>query len=238
LEHVRRCGLRTLFYFQVDNPLVGICDPEFLGYHLLARSEMSTQVVAKRTPRDNVGNVVQIDGRLRILEYSDLNPLPDEIVLRRETDGSPVFWAGNIGVHAFDVAFLERMAASSQSLPFHVAKKKVPHIDEEGKLVEPETPNALKFERFIFDLLPAAENSMVMEVDEAVTFAPVKNAAGADRDSPELVQAQMMALHRNLLSLAGVQVADEVPIEISPLFTSDAETLKKKVAEGLYLFAE
>ena len=25
-----------LFYFQVDNPLVDVCRPEFLGYHLLA----------------------------------------------------------------------------------------------------------------------------------------------------------------------------------------------------------
>ena len=85
LADIRRRGLRQLFYFQVDNPLVGVCDPEFLGYHLLARSEMSTQVVAKRTPRDNVGNVVEIDGRVRILEYSDLNPLPDEIVLRQDS---------------------------------------------------------------------------------------------------------------------------------------------------------
>ncbi len=199
LDDIRRRGLRQLFYFQVDNPLVGVCDAEFLGYHLLAGSEMSTQVVAKQTPRDNVGNVVEIDGRVRILEYSDLNPLADEIVLRKEADGSPVFWAGNIGVHVIEVAFLERMAASSDSLPFHVARKKVPYVDEKGKLVEPEQPNAMKFERFIFDLLPAAERSIVMEVEEAAVFAPVKNASGAERDSPERVQAQMMALHRGWL---------------------------------------
>jgi UDP-N-acetylglucosamine/UDP-N-acetylgalactosamine diphosphorylase len=212
--------------------LVGVCDAEFLGYHLLSGSEMSTQVVAKQTPRDNVGNVVEIDGRVRILEYSDLNPLPDEIVLRQEADGSPVFWAGNIAVHVIDVAFLQRMAASSESLPFHVAHKKVPYVDEAGKLVEPEQPNAMKFERFIFDLLPAAERSIVMEVEEAAVFAPLKNAPGAQRDSPERVQAQMMALHRDWLRSAGVRVADDLPLEISPLFALDAEELRAKMNAG------
>ena len=68
-------------------------------------------MVAKRTSRDKVGNVVSIDGKLRIIEYSDLNPLADEIVERRSADGTPVFWAGNTAIHVFDVAFLERMAA-------------------------------------------------------------------------------------------------------------------------------
>lgn len=230
LADLRRRGIEQLFYFQVDNPLVAVCDPEFLGYHLLSHSEMSTQVVAKRTPRDNVGNVVQIDGRVQILEYSDLNPLPDEIVLRKEADGSPVFWAGNIGVHAIDVVFLDRVANQSDSLPFHVARKKVSFIDEQGQVVEPTAPNAMKFERFIFDLLPAAKRSIVMEVDEAAIFAPVKNAAGEKRDSPETVQAQMMALYRRWLRAAGVQVADDVPIEISPLVALDADEAQQRLS--------
>jgi UDP-N-acetylglucosamine/UDP-N-acetylgalactosamine diphosphorylase len=167
---------------------------------------------------------------VRILEYSDLNPLQDEIVLRKEADGSPVFWAGNIGVHAIDVAFLERVAGRSDSLPFHVAKKKVAFINEQGELVEPGEPNAMKFERFIFDLLPAAERSIVMEVEEAAMFAPVKNAPGAERDSPETVQAQMMALHRGWLRAADVEVADDVPVEISPLLALDAEQLNERLS--------
>ena len=52
-----------------------------------------------------------------------------------------------------------------------------------------------KFERFIFDLLPAAERAFVMEVDAQRAFAPVKNAPGEARDTPESVQAQMIDLH-------------------------------------------
>jgi UDP-N-acetylglucosamine/UDP-N-acetylgalactosamine diphosphorylase len=233
LSEIRSRGLTQLFYCQVDNPLVEMCDPALLGYHLLSGSEMSTQVVAKRTSRDNVGNVVAIDGKLRIIEYSDLNPLADEIVERRAHDNSPVFWAGNTAVHIFDTTFLERMAGSGASLPFHVARKTVSHLDASGEGVAPATPNAIKFERFIFDLLPEARKSIVVEIDEAETFAPVKNAPGALRDSPETVQAQMIALHTRWLRAAGCEVAPDVPVEISPLFAQNAQEVAARLSPGL-----
>lgn len=233
LEAIRRRGIKHLFYCQVDNPLVGMCDPEFLGYHLLANSELSTQVVAKRTLRDNVGNVVSIDGKLRIIEYSDLNPLGDEIVGRTSPDGSPIFWAGNTAIHVFDVAFLERMIESGSALPFHVAKKAVPHLEVSGQKVDPREPNAIKFERFIFDLLPLARHAIVVEVDENVAFAPVKNASGGKRDTPETVHAQMIALHRGWLQQAGCEIPPELPVEISPLFAQNAQELATRVRPGL-----
>ena len=233
LDDIRRRKIGQLFYLQVDNPLVSMCDPEFVGYHLLAGSEISTQVVKKRTSRDKVGNVVLIDGRMRIIEYSDLNHLPDEIVERRSPDGTPVFWAGNTAVHVIDAAFLARMAASDTALPFHVARKAVPHVDASGQSIEPERPNAIKFERFIFDLLPAGRSGVVVEVDQARTFAPLKNGPGASQDSPETVQAQMIAEHREWLRAAGCRVQAGVPVEISPLFAQDAQEAAIKVKPGL-----
>jgi UDP-N-acetylglucosamine/UDP-N-acetylgalactosamine diphosphorylase len=231
LTDARRRGIEQFFYCQIDNPLVSICEPEFVGYHLLAKAEISTQVVAKRGLRDKVGNVVMIDGRMQVLEYSDLNPLPDEIVGRKTADGSPVFWAGSIAVHVFDRAFLERMAGTAEGLPFHTARKSVPHLDESGRLVEPVEPNANKFERFIFDLLPAAERGIVVEVDEAKAFAPLKNASTEKHDTRETVQAARMAEERRWLRAAGIQIADDVPIEISPLLAQDEAELKAKAAQ-------
>ncbi len=233
LADMRARGLRQLFYCQIDNPLVEMCDPAFLGYHLLAGSEMSTAVVAKRHSREKVGNVISVDGRLRILEYSDLNPLPDEIVERRGPDSSPIFWAGNTAVHVFDVAFLERMAASGAALPFHVARKAVSHVDPSGRRIDPREPNAIKFERFIFDLLPEARQSIVVEVDAQRTFAPVKNAPGDSTDSPETVQAQMIALHADWLRRAGCEVAEGVTVEISPLFAQNADEVAARISPGL-----
>ncbi len=233
LADVRRRGLQQLFYCQVDNPLVEMCDPEFLGYHLLAQSELSTQVVAKRTSRDKVGNVVSIDGKLRIIEYSDLNPLPDDIVDRMSSDGSPVFWAGNTAIHVFDVTFLERMVQSGSALPFHVAQKAVSALDPAGARIEPTKPNAIKFERFIFDLLPEARHAIVVEVDEASTFAPVKNAPGEARDTPQSVQAQMIAQYAEWLRAAGCELAAGVAVEFSPLFAQNAQEVAARVRPGM-----
>lgn len=230
LDEIRKRGIEQLFYAQVDNPLVSMCDASFLGYHILAGSELSTQVVAKRTLRDKVGNVVTIDGKLRILEYSDLNPLPDEILGRIAADGSPVFWAGNTAVHVFERRLLERATGDAEALPFHIAKKAVAHIDAAGKRVEPQGPNAIKFERFIFDLLPSARTGIVVEVNEEVAFAPVKNAPGDERDTPELVQQQMIALHRKWLEAAGARVQNGVAVEISPLFAQDAEEVRERLS--------
>ena len=233
LADMRTRGVRQLFYCQVDNPLVEMCDPEFLGYHLLSNSELSTQVVAKRTPRDKVGNVVSIDGKLRIIEYSDLNPLDDEIVTRSAPDGRPIFWAGNTAIHVFDVALLEHTTHSAGALPFHAAKKAVPHVDAAGRKVVPREANAVKFERFIFDLLPEARQAIVVEVDEAQAFAPVKNAPGEVRDTAESARRQMIALHASWLRAAGCEVAAGVAVEISPMFAQSAEEVAAQVPPGL-----
>src|SRR6056297_2854304 len=110
LDAIRSRGVKHLFYFQVDNPLVQLMDPALIGHHVKAGSELTTQVVRKRYPTERVGNVVTVDGRLQIIEYSDL---PDEAAHRTAADGSLALWAGNIAVHVFDVDFLERVAGSS-----------------------------------------------------------------------------------------------------------------------------
>jgi UDP-N-acetylglucosamine/UDP-N-acetylgalactosamine diphosphorylase len=108
----------------------------------------------------------------------------------------------------------------------------VPYLDARGRSIDPAEPNAIKFEQFIFDLLPTAHNPIVVEVDEATRFAPVKNAPGAERDSPEKVQAQMIVLHRRWLEQAGAHVADDIAVEISPLFALDADETAKKITRG------
>jgi UDP-N-acetylglucosamine/UDP-N-acetylgalactosamine diphosphorylase len=222
IDHMRRRGIRHLFYLQVDNPLTPIADPEFIGNHLLANSELTSMAVAKKTPQDRLGIFAMIDDRLQVIEYSDL---PDDVAKKRTSDGSLEFWAGSIAVHMFSVAFLERALALKDALPFHIARKKVPYIGDDGQLVEPGEPNALKFERFIFDLLPHANNPFVVEYAESDVFAPLKNAPGASRDTPEYVHQFMIAQHRKWLTAAGTQVADGTPVEISPLWALDAEAV-------------
>jgi UDP-N-acetylglucosamine/UDP-N-acetylgalactosamine diphosphorylase len=229
LQDIERRGIHHLFYFQVDNPLVDICGREFVGYHLLADAEMSTQVIAKRDPLERVGNVVLVDGHLMVIEYSDL---PDDSANRRNPDGSLALWAGSIAVHVFDAALLRRLAGTADGLPFHIAHKKVAHVDTAGQPIEPKRPNAIKFERFIFALMPQSRNAIVVEVDPARAFGPLKNASGAKEDTPESVRAQLSALHRIWLRQAGADVPDDVAMEVSPLVALDAEELATKIRPG------
>jgi UDP-N-acetylglucosamine/UDP-N-acetylgalactosamine diphosphorylase len=229
IQHMRHRGVEHLFYLQVDNPLVPIGDAEFIGHHVLADSDLTSMAIARQTPQDRLGVFAQIDGKLQVIEYSDL---PGDVAAERNASGSLKFWAGSIAVHVFRVGFLERMLALKDALPFHIAHKKVPYIDDDGRRIEPEKPNALKFERFIFDLLPHAKNPLVVEFAEADVFAPLKNAPGnapgAERDTPEYVQRFMIAQHRAWLESAGTRVAENVPVEISPLWGLDAEGVAKR----------
>ncbi len=220
IDRMNQRGIEQLFYLQVDNPIVPIGDAELIGYHLLADSELTSIAVAKQSPAEKLGNFVMLGDRLHVIEYSDF---PDDVGEQRNEDGSLKFWAGSIALHVFSVTFLERMLSYKDALPFHVAHKKVPHLDAKGQLVEPTEPNARKFERFIFDLLPEAARPTVVEYTEEECFAPLKNAPCAEKDTPEYVQRFMVAQHRAWLETAGVEVADGVEVEIDPAWAVDAD---------------
>jgi UDP-N-acetylglucosamine/UDP-N-acetylgalactosamine diphosphorylase len=217
LDEMRQRGIRSIFYFQVDNALVRVADPLYLGLHLEAHAEVSAKVVEKVDPFEKVGLVVEVDGRPGVIEYSDL---PGELAERRRADGRLELSAGSIAIHVFERTFVERIVSGAAALPFHRADKKVPFLDDQGALVEPDSPNAVKFETFIFDTLPLAARVVVVETDR-YEFQPLKNASGAD--SPASVRAAMVELHTSWVEQAGARVrrnaeGTPVPIEISPLY--------------------
>ncbi len=236
LDAMEARGVRHVFYFQVDNPLVKVCDPAFLGGHVAAGSEASSKVVFKEQPGEKVGVLAVVAGRKAIVEYSDM---PADMAAEREADGTLRFRAGNPAIHLFDVAFLRRVTGAG-GLAYHVARKKVPYLDTDtGLTVTPTVENALKFELFVFDALPLADRWLAMETGRAEEFAPLKNATGAD--SPASVRRAMSRLHAGWLEGAGVAVprapdGDPLyPIEISPLFALDADACRGKVPPGLAL---
>jgi UDP-N-acetylglucosamine/UDP-N-acetylgalactosamine diphosphorylase len=238
LERLRRRGIRHLFYFQVDNPLVKVADPIFLGRHLSQRSEASSKIVPKQGPKDRMGNLVLVDGHCTMIEYSDL---PDSLANERDETGRLRLWAGSPAIHIFDVDFLARITEGAGLLPFHTARKKVPFLDANGQMVQPQTENALKFERFIFDVLPLAERWLVMETSHHEEFAPLKNAEGPD--SPQTVHEAMTKLAADWLQKAGIEVprskdgAPTVPLEVSPLFALDADEFAARVDRSIRINA-
>jgi UDP-N-acetylglucosamine/UDP-N-acetylgalactosamine diphosphorylase len=228
LEEIKGRGVRHVFYFQVDNPLVNVCDPVFVGRHIETNSEASSKVVFKQEPGEKVGVLALVDGRCGIVEYSDM---PVEMAAERGPCGGLVFRAGSPAIHVFSVPFLERVTTGAGRLAYHVARKKVPYWDPlTGETVTPAKENALKFELFVFDALPLADQWLAVAARREDEFAPLKNATGAD--SPETCMRLQVGRAARWLQAAGVAVPDGVPVEVSPLFALDAAELKAKLPAG------
>jgi UDP-N-acetylglucosamine/UDP-N-acetylgalactosamine diphosphorylase len=222
LADMKSRGVECLSYWQVDNPLVKLFDPLFIGLHALDGAEMSSKAVIKNAPDEKVGNFCLIGGKVTVIEYSDL---PKELAGKRRPDGSLVFELGSIAIHIINTSFVEKLNARDYSLPLHRAVKKVPHIDLDGNHVEPKKPNGVKLESFIFDALPLAGRSIILEIARSEQFAPTKNATG--EDSVETTQRMMVARAAAWLESAGVKVprrpdgSPDCVIEMAPSFALD-----------------
>lgn len=229
---MKRRGVEFISYWQVDNSLVNIFDPLFVGLHALDEAEMSSKALIKAEPREKIGNFCLVDGKVTVIEYSDL---PDEFAEKRNPDGSLVFELGSIAIHIINRSFVERLNGEGFSLPLHRAVKKIPHIDAEGRLVEPAEPNGVKLESFVFDALPLASKSIILETKRSEEFAPAKNRTGVD--SAESARGMMVARAAAWLESAGVAVPRKADgsidclIEIAPSFALGRDDVKAKVGQ-------
>ena len=231
LDWLAQRGIDLLFYHHVDNPCVKVCDPAFLGFHDNHRAEMSLKVVEKAYPEEKMGVVVERDGRTQIIEYIDL---PPEMAGERDDRGRLRLWAGSPGIHVLSRSFLERLADQGGGLPFHAARKAVAYVDQDGRRVEPAEPNAVKFERFIFDALPLAERVVVVETDRRQEFHPVKNARQDETtvDTPEAARKALSENWRRWLLAAGARCEEAAAVEISPLVALEPEDLRSLIPVG------
>jgi UDP-N-acetylglucosamine/UDP-N-acetylgalactosamine diphosphorylase len=217
-------------YFQVDNPIVRCVDPLFIGLHDMDGAEMSSKMLPKAYPKEKLGNFAMVEGKLTVIEYSDL---PDELAEQRQPDGQLRFLAGSIALHALRRDFVEQLNKHGFALPFHRAEKKVPCVDlSTGQPVKPEKPNAVKLETFVFDALPLTTKSIIYETDRSDEFAPIKQPEGND----SVISSAQITVARNAawLEAAGIRVprkADGTPdavIELAPSFALYAEDVKAK----------
>ena len=229
LDDMKKRGVEYLSYWQVDNPLIKIFDPLFIGLHVLDKAQMSSKALIKTGPKEKVGNFCLIDGRVTVIEYSDL---PDELASKRNSDGSLVFELGSIAIHIISRSFVESLNADDFSLPLHKAVKKIPHVDEKGNTVE---SNGIKLESFVFDALPLASNSVILQTIRSEEFAPTKNATGVD--SAETARQMMVERAAGWLESAGVTIPKKVDgsvdclLEITPSFALEKEDIKEKLAQ-------
>jgi UDP-N-acetylglucosamine/UDP-N-acetylgalactosamine diphosphorylase len=242
LEKMHSSGIEYIFYFQVDNVLAQICDPVYLGYHVKHESEMSNKVVRKSFPEEKMGVICKINGKTGLVEYSDL---PKSEMVATNPDGSLKFWAGNIAIHIFNLDFVMRQNKGGFKLPFHVAHKVIPYLDDNDNNIKPSEINGIKFEAFVFDALLDTQKSVSLEVERELEFSPLKNKEGLD--SPETVKRDLCNLYGSWLENSDIKVPRDkkgnisTEIEINPLYALNESDLKnknidlQKIDSSLYL---
>jgi UDP-N-acetylglucosamine/UDP-N-acetylgalactosamine diphosphorylase len=218
-------GVESIFYFQVDNVLIDIADPAFIGYHKTAHADMSSKVIRKAYPEEKLGIICKINGEIGVIEYSDLSK---EDTYATSRDGELKYWAGSIAIHMLETNFIEKINKQGFSLPYHIAEKNIPFIDEYGKMQKPVDKNGFKFETFVFDALHYCENTTTIEVEREKEFSPLKNKTGLD--SEETCVKHLSDMYIRWLKSAGKTVTDDVKnVEISALFArTESELIARK----------
>ena len=219
-------GVEYVFLNSVDNALVKVCDPAFMGALALEDSLSASKVVSKANAQEKVGIFAYHNGNPMVIEYSDL-----DTQMREATQGDKLVYDGaNIAVHAFSMKALRQLEA--HPLPWHNAFKKVDFWDPQQGFVKPEAPNAWKFEQFLFDAFPILGQMLAYGVLRNSEFAPVKNATGDD--SPASARKLLGQLHRQWLQEAGGQINDALLYEIAPELSYGGENLNaEKIAAAM-----
>lgn len=231
LADMERRGVLYLHAHSVDNILIKVADPVFIGYCVQQNSDCAAKVVEKSQPNEAVGVICVVDGKYQVVEYSEISTKTSEL---RNIDGRLTFNAGNICNHFFTTDFLNKIGNKYESkLKLHVAKKKIPFIDNSGKRCKPEKPNGIKIEKFVFDVFEFAEKFVVLAVEREDEFSPLKNAESVGKECATTARNDIYRYHKKLIEAAGGQVNGDI-CEISPLLSYDGEGLKEIVCENTF----
>lgn len=232
LADMQSRGLKYLHAHSVDNILIKPADPVFVGYCVAQEADCAAKVVEKTQPDEAVGVICMVDGRYQVVEYSEISTKTSEM---RNADGRLTFNAGNICNHFFTRDFLERIAHTyERELKLHVAKKKIPFIDNTGRRMMPDRPNGIKIEKFVFDVFPFAQKFVALEVQRSEEFSPLKNADGVGKECASTARADTYRLHRRYIEAAGGRVVDGDECEISPLLSYAGEGLEHIVRDKTF----
>lgn len=214
-------GIKHIHAYCVDNCLVKVADPAFIGFSASKSVDIATKVVRKRNAKESVGLILQKNGKPDVVEYSEISTEDAEA-----KDGELLkFRAANIVNHYYSYSFLESIPEWAKKLPHHVARKKIPYVNTEtGETVKPEKPNGIKLEQFVFDCFPflTLEKFACMEVKREDEFSPLKNARGTGEDDPDTSKSDIMIQGKRWVQAVGATVVSEKQtdgVEVSPLIS-------------------
>ena len=179
VNKMKELGVEWVFIGGVDNCLVKMVDPVLMGIAIDKHVTAAGKSVVKANPHEKVGAFCKKNGKPSVVEYSEIT---DEMAEATDENGELLYGESHILCNLFNISAIERMG--SQPLPYHSAFKKATYIDKDGNKVVPNSPNAFKFEAFLFDAFGEVDDMAILRVKREEEFAPVKNADSAGVDCP------------------------------------------------------
>ena len=223
---MRKRGIQHIHTYCVDNCLVKVADPVFIGFSASKDVDIATKVVRKRSAKEPVGLILLKNGKPDVVEYSEIDTATAEAKDLKQPDVLK-FRAANIVNHYYSFRFLETIEQWAHNLPHHVARKKIPYVDtEKGETIKPEKPNGIKLEQFVFDVFPLLEldSFASMEVKREDEFSPLKNGKGTGEDDPDTSRKDILSQGARWVRNAGGTVISESEdgtsgVEVSPLIS-------------------
>ena len=175
IDNMKKRGVEWIFIGSVDNVLLKNVDTLLLGLTISNGTKIGTRTVLKACPEERVGVFCKKNGKVKVIEYTEL---PKDIAKIKDKNGELVFGESHIMCNLFNIEAIEK--ASTKDMQYHVAFKKANYINEKGEYIEPDKPNAYKFEQFIFDSFCLFNEISILRGKREEDFAPVKNKEGMD----------------------------------------------------------
>ncbi|KAK0509050.1 hypothetical protein JMJ35_008421 [Cladonia borealis] len=230
---MRKRRIEHIHAYCVDNCLVKVADPVFIGFSASKDVDIATKVVRKRSANEPVGLILLKNGKPDVVEYSEIDSATAEAKDPKQPDILK-YRAANIVNHYYSFRFLESIEEWAHNLPHHVARKKIPYVDtEKGETIKPEKPNGIKLEQFVFDVFPMLDlqKFACMEVRREDEFSPLKNAKGTGEDDPDTSKKDIMEQGKRWVQNVGGTVVSEsgvedAGVEVSPLISYGGEGLE------------
>ncbi|KAI9033929.1 UDP-N-acetylglucosamine diphosphorylase [Phycomyces nitens] len=223
IDSLKERGVEYSHCYSVDNSLVRVADPVFVGHSASRQTDCGIKVVPKSHPEEPVGVICLRNNKYGVVEYSEIS---DSLAHQRNSDSTLAFGSANIVNHLFSTGFLESAPTFADQLEYHVANKKIPFVDlSSGETIKPTAVNGIKLERFVFDVFGHAKAFSALQVDRSSEFSPVKNGPGAGSDCPETARRDILKLHARYIEKAGGVVNSDVEVELSPLLSYSGEGL-------------
>lgn len=189
LNDMKDKGVEWVFVGSVDNPLVRMTDPLFIGFTVSNNYMAASKTLSKAYPEEKVGVFCKKNGMPYVIEYTEIS---NEMANERDENGELVYGESHVLLNLFNISILDKIKEAK--LPYHTAHKKATYIDQNGEIIEPEKPNAYKFEAFIFDAFAMIPEIGLLRGIREDEFAPVKNATGSD--SPETARKLYIDYHK------------------------------------------